>query len=41
MKFRTTYTATQILWHDWRITLHSISGGNARTAPVDPDDFPE
>ncbi|MFC7107705.1 hypothetical protein ACFQQB_49320 [Nonomuraea rubra] len=41
VKFKTTVTATQILWHDWRITLHSISGGNARTAPVDPDDFPE
>ncbi|MGP4098459.1 hypothetical protein [Nonomuraea sp. KM90] len=40
VKFKTTFTATQILWHDWRITLHAISGGNARTAPVDPDDFP-
>ncbi|MCF6475265.1 hypothetical protein FAF44_43900 [Nonomuraea sp. MG754425] len=40
VKFKTTYTATQILWHDWRITLHSISGGNARTSAVDPDDFP-
>ncbi|HEX4817004.1 MAG TPA: hypothetical protein VFV66_30045 [Nonomuraea sp.] len=38
--FKTTFTATQIRWHDWRITLHAISGGNARTAPVDPDDFP-
>ncbi|MFG1702081.1 hypothetical protein ACFLIM_02710 [Nonomuraea sp. M3C6] len=38
--FKTTFTATQIRWHDWRITLHSISGGNARTSPVDPDDFP-
>lgn len=40
VKFKTTFTATQIRWHDWRITLHTISGGNARTAPVDPDDFP-
>ncbi|MEV0231432.1 hypothetical protein [Nonomuraea sp. NPDC050786] len=40
VKFKTTFTATQIRWHDWRITLHAISGGNARTAPVDPDDFP-
>ncbi|NRQ33437.1 hypothetical protein HII36_16510 [Nonomuraea sp. NN258] len=40
VKFKTTYTATQILWHDWRITLHSISGGNARTANVDPEKFP-
>ncbi|MFI9592011.1 hypothetical protein [Nonomuraea sp. NPDC052265] len=40
VKFKTTVTATQILWHDWRVTLHAISGGNARTAPVNPDDFP-
>ncbi|QFY08559.1 hypothetical protein GBF35_19440 [Nonomuraea phyllanthi] len=40
VKFKTTYTATQILWHDWRITLHTIAGGNARTSAVDPDDFP-
>ncbi|SEH00076.1 hypothetical protein SAMN05444920_11555 [Nonomuraea solani] len=40
VKFKTTFTATQILWHDWRITLHAITGGNARTSPVDPDDFP-
>ncbi|MEO3867712.1 hypothetical protein ABGB18_02655 [Nonomuraea sp. B12E4] len=39
--FKTTFTATQIRWHDWRITLHSISGGNARTSAVDPDDFPK
>jgi hypothetical protein len=40
VKFKTTFTATQIRWHDWRITLHAISGGNARTSSVDPDDFP-
>ncbi|MFG2074510.1 hypothetical protein [Nonomuraea maritima] len=40
VEFETTYTATQILWHDWRITLHSITGGNVRTEKVDPDDFP-
>ncbi|WP_156325854.1 hypothetical protein [Nonomuraea sp. SBT364] len=40
VKFKTTYTSTQILWHDWRITLHAITGGNARTSEVDPDDFP-
>ncbi|MEV0629048.1 hypothetical protein [Nonomuraea wenchangensis] len=38
--FRTTVTATQIRWHDWRVTLHAITGGNARTAPVDPESFP-
>ncbi|MBN6056616.1 hypothetical protein JYK22_32110, partial [Nonomuraea sp. RK-328] len=40
VKFKTTFTATQIRWHDWRITLHAIAGGNARTSDVDPDDFP-
>ncbi|WP_143590452.1 hypothetical protein [Thermoactinospora rubra] len=40
VKFKTTYTATRILWHDWRITLHAITGGNARTSDVDPGDFP-
>ncbi|WP_146615781.1 hypothetical protein [Nonomuraea aridisoli] len=38
--YKTTYTASQIRWHDWRITLHAVTGGNARTSPVDPDDFP-
>jgi hypothetical protein len=40
VRFKTTFTATQILWHDWRITLHAISGGNARTSKVDPEEFP-
>lgn len=40
VKFKTTYTSTQILWHDWRITLHAIAGGNAPTSKVDPGDFP-
>lgn len=40
VRFKTTTTATQIRWTDWRITLHPITGGNARTARVDPDDFP-
>ncbi|TMR90908.1 hypothetical protein [Nonomuraea basaltis] len=40
VKFKTTFTATQIRWHDWRLTLHAISGGNAPTSTVDPDDFP-
>lgn len=38
--FKTTRTATQILWKNWQITLHQVRGGNARTAPVDPEDFP-
>ncbi|GAA0941491.1 hypothetical protein GCM10009560_53480 [Nonomuraea longicatena] len=40
VRFRTVYTATQIRWHDWKITLHAISGGNAPTKRVDPDSFP-
>jgi hypothetical protein len=40
VKFKTTFTSTQILWHDWRVTLHAISGGNARTSDVDPEQFP-
>jgi hypothetical protein len=40
VKFKTTFTSTQILWHDWRVTLHAIRGGNARTSDVDPDQFP-
>ncbi|MFI6318627.1 hypothetical protein ACIBG8_13955 [Nonomuraea sp. NPDC050556] len=40
VKFKTTYTSTQILWHDWRITLHAITGGNAPTDTVDPGSFP-
>jgi hypothetical protein len=40
VNFKTTFTATQIRWHDWRVTLHAISGGNARTSDVDPEQFP-
>ncbi|MGW4471852.1 hypothetical protein [Nonomuraea sp. NPDC004354] len=40
VQFRTTYTATQIRWHDWRVTLHSVTGGNAPTTDVDPGTFP-
>ncbi|MFD0660262.1 hypothetical protein [Thermocatellispora tengchongensis] len=38
--FKTTYTATQVRWQNWRITLHAIKGGNAQTGDVNPDDFP-
>ncbi|MFI6598386.1 hypothetical protein ACIBHX_19180 [Nonomuraea sp. NPDC050536] len=41
VKFKTTYTATQIRWHDWTVTLHAITGGNAKTDDVDPDSFPK
>ncbi|MBB3732537.1 hypothetical protein [Nonomuraea dietziae] len=40
VRFRTTYTSTQIRWHDWRVTLHTVSGGNAPTKTVDPGAFP-
>ncbi|MBE1561144.1 hypothetical protein [Nonomuraea africana] len=40
VRYRTTYTSTQIRWHDWRVTLHMVSGGNAPTATVDPESFP-
>lgn len=38
--FRTTYSSTLVRWQTWRITLHRITGGNARTRNVDPDKFP-
>jgi hypothetical protein len=41
MTFRTIRTATQIRWSRWSITLQRVIGGNARTADVDPNDFPE
>jgi hypothetical protein len=40
ISFKTTFTATQILWNNWRITLNRIAGGNATTSPVDPGSFP-
>ena len=41
LKFRTTQTATGIRWKNWTITLQPVIGGNARTADVDPNDFPD
>ncbi|WP_370025907.1 hypothetical protein [Planotetraspora sp. GP83] len=40
LRYRTTYTATQVRWNNWTITLNKISGGNASTSDVNPDDFP-
>jgi hypothetical protein len=40
LPFRTTYTATQIRWSTWTITLNRVKGGNARASAVNPDDFP-
>ncbi|ACZ00155.1 MULTISPECIES: hypothetical protein [Thermomonospora] len=40
LRFQTVYTATQIRWSNWRITLHPVLGGQARTRSVDPGAFP-
>jgi hypothetical protein len=40
LPFRTTYTATQVRWSTWTITLNRVKGGNARASAVNPDDFP-
>jgi len=40
LPFRTTYTATQVRWSTWTITLNRVKGGNARSSAVNPDDFP-
>jgi hypothetical protein len=40
MAFRTTRTATHVRWSTWKITLHAVSGGDARTTGVDPGDYP-
>lgn len=41
MSFRTERTAAQIRWTTWSITLQPTADGTARTAEVDPDDFPD
>ncbi|WP_433423625.1 hypothetical protein ACQP1V_16195 [Microtetraspora malaysiensis] len=40
LSFTTTYTATQIRWSTWTLTLQKMIGGNASTSDVSPDDFP-
>lgn len=40
LRFRTTYTASQVRWDNWTLTLNRVVGGNASTSDVDPDDFP-
>ncbi|GAA3426178.1 hypothetical protein GCM10018953_33610 [Streptosporangium nondiastaticum] len=40
LRFRTTYTATQISWKNWTLTLNPVVGGNARSRRVKPGDFP-
>jgi len=41
LKFRTTRDAYGIYWQNFRITLHPVIGGTARTEDVNPDDFPD
>ncbi|GAA3022106.1 hypothetical protein [Streptosporangium longisporum] len=40
VRFTTVTTATQIRWSTWRITLHSVVGGNVKPKKVNPGDFP-
>jgi hypothetical protein len=40
LKFRTTRDARGIYWQNFTITLQPVFGGTARTADVEPDDFP-
>lgn len=40
IRFQTVYTATQVRWQNWTLTLNRVVGGNARTRDVDPEDFP-
>ncbi|GII58831.1 hypothetical protein Pth03_72200 [Planotetraspora thailandica] len=40
LKFSTVYTATQIRWQTWTLTLNKVKGGNAPSRSVDPDTFP-
>ena len=41
LRFRTTQDASGIYWQNFRITLHPVIGGTARTEDVNPDDFPD
>lgn len=40
LPYRTVYTATQVRWSNWTLTLNKVVGGNASTSHVSPDDFP-
>ncbi|MFI6458067.1 hypothetical protein ACIBF6_41765 [Streptosporangium amethystogenes] len=40
VRFRTVYTAAQTRWTNWKITLHSVAGGNVKPKRVKPGDFP-
>ncbi|GAA0410191.1 hypothetical protein Acor_35570 [Acrocarpospora corrugata] len=40
VRFRTTFSGSSIRWSDWTLTLNKVTGGNAPSSRVDPDDFP-
>ncbi|MER5623343.1 hypothetical protein ABT061_20105 [Streptosporangium sp. NPDC002544] len=40
VRFRTVYTAAQIRWTDWTITLHAVMGGTVKPKRIKPGDFP-
>ncbi|MEO3856987.1 hypothetical protein [Acrocarpospora sp. B8E8] len=40
VRFKTTFSGSTIRWSDWTLTLNKVTGGNAPSSRVDPDDFP-
>ncbi|MBB4943671.1 hypothetical protein FHR32_008072 [Streptosporangium album] len=40
VRFKTVYTATQIRWTDWTITLNAVAGGTVPPKRIKPGDFP-
>lgn len=40
LPYRTRYSATVVRWDNWTITLNKVTGGNASTSDVSPDNFP-
>lgn len=39
-KFKTTQSATEVVWTTWSVGLKPVAGGNADTSEVAPNDFP-
>ncbi|MFJ2032030.1 hypothetical protein [Streptosporangium sp. NPDC087985] len=40
VRFKTVYTATQIRWSNWTITLNAVVGGTVSPRHLKPGDFP-
>ncbi|GIH23792.1 hypothetical protein Aph01nite_21020 [Acrocarpospora phusangensis] len=40
VRFKTTFSGSTIRWSDWTLTLNKVTGGNAPSSRVDPEDFP-